>query len=53
MASLEELWNKLKAATDSKSLLKKNLTEDIYNKLKDVKTKFGGTLADCIRSGLS
>ncbi|OWF45839.1 Arginine kinase [Mizuhopecten yessoensis] len=51
MASLDELWGKLKAATDSKSLLKKNLTEEIYNELKDKKTGCGGTLAECIRSG--
>jgi hypothetical protein len=31
--------------------LKKYLTEDVYKKLKDVKSKLGGTLADCIRSG--
>lgn len=48
--SLEELWTKLKNG-ESHSLLKKYLTEDVYKKLKDVKTKLGGTLADCIRSG--
>ncbi|XP_069109764.1 arginine kinase-like [Argopecten irradians] len=51
MASLEELWGKLKAAEGSKSLLKKNLSEAIYNELKDKKTSCGGTLAECIRSG--
>ncbi|XP_064610968.1 arginine kinase-like [Liolophura sinensis] len=51
MSSLDELWEKLCAAEDSKSLLKKHCTEDVYNKLKDKQTKFGGTLAECIRSG--
>nr|KAG5704960.1 hypothetical protein BaRGS_022802 [Batillaria attramentaria] len=48
----DQLWEKLqKEGKDSKSLLKKHLTEDLYKELKDKKTKFGGTLADCIRSG--
>ena len=46
-----ELWAKLEAASDSKSLLKKCLDKDTYECLKDKKTKFGGTLAECIRSG--
>jgi creatine kinase len=36
---------------ETKSLLKKHLTPTVYNKLKDKTTNFGGTLADCIRSG--
>ncbi|XP_067676538.1 taurocyamine kinase-like [Haliotis asinina] len=51
MASVEELWAKLDGAADCKSLLKKHLTKERYEALKDKKTKFGGTLADCIRSG--
>ncbi|XP_071112334.1 taurocyamine kinase-like [Haliotis cracherodii] len=51
MASVEELWAKLDGAADCKSLLKNNLTKERYEALKDKKTKFGGTLADCIRSG--
>lgn len=51
MSDLEELWKKLKEAKDCKSLLKKHLTEERYNQLKDKKTSLGGTLADCIRSG--
>jgi len=51
MADLPTLWGKLEAAKDSKSLLKKNLDKATYESLKDKKTKFGGTLADCIRSG--
>nr|AJW60778.1 arginine kinase [Haliotis diversicolor supertexta] len=51
MASLEELWGKLSGSSDCKSLLKKHLTKERYEALKDKKTKFGGTLAECIRSG--
>ncbi|XP_064601409.1 arginine kinase [Liolophura sinensis] len=51
MADLAELWEKVSSNKDSKSLLKKHLTKEVYEKLKDKKTKFGGTLADCIRSG--
>lgn len=51
MSDLPTLWGKLEAAKDSKSLLKKHLTKDIYEQLKDKKSKFGGTLAHCIRSG--
>ena len=49
--SLPELWEKLHNASDCKSLLKKNLTEEVYNKYKDVKTPQGGTLKECIQSG--
>nr|KAG5704961.1 hypothetical protein BaRGS_022803 [Batillaria attramentaria] len=48
---VEALWNKLNSNTECKSLLKRNLTEDIYMQLKDKKTSFGGTLGDCIKSG--
>jgi len=51
MADLEGLWGKLEAAKDSKSLLKKHLDKATYDACKDKKTKFGGTLAECIRSG--
>lgn len=51
MADLPALWGKLEAAKDSKSLLKKHLDKATYDALKDKKTKFGGTLAECIRSG--
>ena len=51
MASTEELLKTLNAAADCKSLMKKNLTQDIQKNLKDKKTKLGGTLGDCIRSG--
>lgn len=48
---VDQLFQKLRAATTSKSLIRKYLTENIYTQLKGRKTKFGGTLADCIRSG--
>lgn len=51
MSDLEELWKTLQEAVNSKSLLKKHLTPARYERLKSKKTKFGGTLADCIRSG--
>jgi len=47
----EGLYEKLYKAMDSKSLLKKHLTPGIFNRLKCLRTKFGGTLTDCIRSG--
>lgn len=47
----DELWGKLQANPDCKSLLKKHLTNERFQKLKGLKTRFGGTLADCIRSG--
>ncbi|XP_064598500.1 taurocyamine kinase-like [Liolophura sinensis] len=50
-SDLPILWEKLESAKDSKSLLKKHCTKKVYEKLKDKKTKFGGTLAECIRSG--
>ncbi|XP_074031055.1 arginine kinase-like [Leptinotarsa decemlineata] len=37
--------------TDSKSLLKKYLTQEIFDKIKTKKTSFGSTLLDCVQSG--
>lgn len=51
MSDLAELYAKLQASETCKSLLKKHLTQERYEELKDKKTSFGGTLADCIRSG--
>ena len=51
MGEVAELWAKLDGASDCKSILKKCLTKEIYEQLKDKKTSLGGTLADCIRSG--
>jgi len=49
---MDALYKNLKDAKEGcHSLLKKYLTQEIYDKLKDKKTKLGGTLLDCIRSG--
>lgn len=50
LAKLEEGFTKL-AASNSKSLLKKHLTREIFDKLKNLKTSFGSTLLDCVQSG--
>nr|ACP43444.1 arginine kinase [Meretrix meretrix]ACP43445.1 arginine kinase [Meretrix lyrata] len=47
---LDQLYNKVSKG-ESQSLMKKFLTADVYNKLKDKKTSLGGTLAHCINSG--
>ncbi|XP_059152400.1 arginine kinase-like [Physella acuta] len=47
----QALFKALTAATDCRSLLHKHLTQAVFDKIKDNKTKLGGTLADCIRSG--
>ncbi|KAI8792365.1 arginine kinase, partial [Biomphalaria glabrata] len=46
----QKLYDLLKADANCKSLLAKNLTQERFDLLKDKTTKFGGTLADCIRS---
>jgi arginine kinase len=46
-ASLDILLN-----NESKSLLKKHLTKDIGDKIKDRETKYGGNLEVCARSGV-
>ncbi|CAH1183675.1 unnamed protein product [Phaedon cochleariae] len=38
--------------SDSKSLVKKYLTLDVFDKLKIKKTSFGSSLLDCIQSGM-
>lgn len=48
---LEEYFAKL-SSSNSKSLLKKHLTRDIFNKLKTRRTSYGSTLLDCIQSGV-
>lgn len=51
---LQRLWDRLQNPPPEmhcNSLLKRNLTQEIFNELKDKKTRFGGTLKDCIRSG--
>ncbi|KAH9372402.1 hypothetical protein HPB48_014583 [Haemaphysalis longicornis] len=42
----------LKAAKDCKSLLKKYLTQEVFDKLKNRKTAMGATLLDVIQSGV-
>lgn len=49
-SGMEELWKSLSNG-ESGSLLKKYLTPSVYNRLKSKITNYGGTLADCIRSG--
>ncbi|ESO89157.1 hypothetical protein LOTGIDRAFT_183151 [Lottia gigantea] len=49
---METMFEKLSKAEDCKSLLKKHLSKEVFDKLKDKKTTLGGTLADCIRSGV-
>jgi arginine kinase len=52
LEKLEAGFAKL-AASDSKSLLKKYLTKEVFDQLKNVKTPtFGSTLLDVIQSGL-
>ena len=51
LEKLEAGYKKLKES-DSKSLLKKYLTQEIFDKLKTLKTPtFGSTLLDVIQSG--
>jgi arginine kinase len=51
MKKLEDGFAKLKAS-DSKSLLNKYLTKEIFDALKNKKTPtFGSTLLDCVQSG--
>lgn len=52
LEKLEAGFAKL-AASDSKSLLKKYLTKEVFDNLKNKKTpSFGSTLLDVIQSGL-
>lgn len=49
---LEAGFRKLQAADDCKSLLRKYLTPEVFDKLKGLKTSFGSTLLDVIQSGV-
>lgn len=52
LEKLESGFKKLEAS-DSKSLLKKYLTREVFDKLKNLKTpSFGSTLLDVIQSGI-
>lgn len=50
LEKLEAGFKKLEAS-DSKSLLKKYLTRELFDQLKNKKTSFGSTLLDVIQSG--
>ncbi|KAG8225816.1 hypothetical protein J437_LFUL005623 [Ladona fulva] len=50
LEKLEAGFKKLESS-DSKSLLKKYLTKEVFDALKTKKTSFGSTLLDCIQSG--
>uniref|UniRef100_A0A2C9JC99 Arginine kinase n=1 Tax=Biomphalaria glabrata TaxID=6526 RepID=A0A2C9JC99_BIOGL len=50
--TLDELWARLcDPPTECNSLLKKHLTQESLDDLRELQTKFGGKLEDCIRSG--
>ena len=52
-AKLEAGFQKLQNAADCKSLLKKYLTQDVFEKTKNLTTPtFGSTLLDVIQSGV-
>lgn len=51
LEKLEQAFEKLQNS-DSKSLLKKYLTADVFEDLKTKKTSYGSTLLDCIQSGI-
>lgn len=50
LEKLEDGFTKLETS-DSKSLLKKYLTREMFDQLKTKKTSFGSTLLDVIQSG--
>lgn len=50
LKKLEDGFAKIQAS-DSKSLLKKYLTKEVFEALKNKKTSFGSTLLDCVQSG--
>uniref|UniRef100_A0A4D5R960 arginine kinase n=1 Tax=Scolopendra viridis TaxID=118503 RepID=A0A4D5R960_SCOVI len=52
-AKLEEGFKKLQDATDCKSLLKKHLTKEVFEKTKVLKTAMGATLMDICQSGFA
>lgn len=54
-ATLEKLeagFRRLQDAKDCKSLLKKHLSEEVFEKLKNLQTGMGATLLDVIQSGV-
>jgi arginine kinase len=50
-AEAQKLFDLLKADANCKSLLGNNLNADVLKQCLPLKTKFGGTIKDCIRSG--
>ncbi|CAO1416246.1 unnamed protein product, partial [Diamesa serratosioi] len=50
--ALSNGFNELTSLTDCNSMLRKFLTKDVFDKLKDLRTENKGTLLDCIKSGL-
>ncbi|KAK2717838.1 hypothetical protein QYM36_006592 [Artemia franciscana] len=52
LEKLEAGFQKLQAATDCKSLVKKYLTREVFDQLKTLKTSLGATLLDVIQSGV-
>lgn len=50
ISKLEEGFKKL-SSSNSTSLLKKYLTKDVFDSLKNKTTSFGSTLLDCVQSG--
>lgn len=50
IAELEDLYKKLQNSS-SKSMLKKYLKKELFDKLKDVGTPLKASLLDCIRCG--
>ena len=50
--NLEAAFAKLQNAGDCKSLLKKHLTPEIFDKIKGRKTKYESSLLDVIQSGV-
>lgn len=49
-AKIEQAYKTI-SNSNSKSLVKKHLTKETYEKLKDITTPMGSTLLDCIQSG--
>ena len=52
LRKLQEAFSKL-SKSESSSLLKKYLTREVFEKLKNRKTSFGSTLLDVIQSGVA
>ncbi|VDN30992.1 unnamed protein product [Gongylonema pulchrum] len=51
VAQIEQGYKKLQEASDCHSLLKKHLSKEVVDELKNKKTKLGATLLDVIQSG--